>query len=101
MAVIYEWDCETVADGESVDHEDGEVIDHCHGPSFREVSEWSKRNPCESGFRHALVLVRDDDDRRAWAYVEGGKLPEWFTDAEGNDWARVPKRFHAEVSKGA
>lgn len=97
MAVQYEWDCETVADGDTTTFEDGEVIDHAHGTSYQAVLEWSKRYPAEAGFRHQIVLVRDDEDGRSWAYVEDGKLPEYFTDAEGADCAKVPQRFVREV----
>lgn len=100
MTVIYEWDCETVADGESEDHEDGEVLDHFHAETYREVAARAATTP-EPGCRHAIVLVRDDDDRRAWAYLEDGALPSEFTDADGTDYARVPKRFHAEVARNA
>lgn len=98
MTVQYEWDCETVADGDSTNFEDGEVIDHAHGTSYREVVEWSNRHPAEPGFRHEIVLVRDDDEGRSWAYVQGGRLPHYFTDAEGADCAKVPQRFVREVT---
>lgn len=97
MAVTYEWDCETVAAGDSEQFEDGEVIDHAHGATYKEVLAWSAANPPQAGFRHALVLVRDDDEGRSWAYVEDGKLPQYFTDADGADAAKVPQRFHREV----
>ena len=49
----------------------------------------------------ALVLIRDtfnaiDEDLvdRQWAYVQDGKLPEFF-----DGGSRVPKRFHAEINK--
>lgn len=98
MTVIYEWDCETVADGESWRFEDGEVIEHTHGSSFAEVMAWASENPPERGIRYELVLVRDDDKGRSWAYMTNGKLPEYFTDADGSDAAKVPKRFHQEVN---
>ena len=98
MSVTYEWDCETVAAGDQ-DFEDGEVIDHAHGANFKDVKKWSKSNPCAQGFKHALVLVRDDDEGRSWAYLdENGMLPKYFTDAEGGDAAKVPQRFVREVA---
>ncbi len=97
MAVQYEWDCETVADGDSSQFEDGEVIDHSHGETFKSVVDWSKNNPPSPGFRHEIVLVRDNDDGRSWAYVVDDQLPEFFTDADGRDAARVPQRFVREV----
>lgn len=99
--VIYEWDCETVADGDSNDFEDGEVISHLFGDSFQEVKRLSKLNPPEQGFRHEFVLVRDDEEGRSWAYVEGDKLPEFFTDADGADGAKVPQRFVKEIATNA
>jgi len=106
MSVIYEWDCETVADGDQECYEDGECIEHSHGASFADVLRWSEANPPLLGTRHEIVLVRDDDADRLWAYAERivrhGKpdrymLPEVFTDANGDDATRVPKRFHEEV----
>lgn len=36
--------------------------------------------------------------RRAWVYLDGSKLPEWFTDGNGCDYRKVPQRFHREVA---
>lgn len=33
---------------------------------------------------------------QSWAYVEGGKLPQWFRDSAGNETHKVPMRFHTE-----
>jgi hypothetical protein len=98
MTVYYEWDCEVVADGDSEAHEDGECIEHHHGRSFADVLAFIKTQP-EAGTRHQIVLVRDDDRSRSWAYVTLDKLPTHFTDADGADYARVPQRFHAEIEK--
>ena len=99
MTVYYEWDCETVADGESSEYEDGEVIEHSHGLSFQDVMKWAKTNKPETGTRHEIVLVRDDDNGRSWAYVNDGKLPERFTDANGIDKTKIPKRYLEEIIK--
>jgi hypothetical protein len=99
--VIYEWDCETVANKEHPDYGEDDVIDHAHGESFKDVRNWSSQWPPGDGERHELVLVRDDDDGRTWAYLHNGKLPEFFIDAYGVDRTRVPKRFHAEVERAA
>lgn len=96
MTVVYEWDVETVAAVESDDHEQDECVDHYHTESFAEAQRVAATQ-APDGFRHQIVLVRDDDEGRSWAYVNG-KLPEFFTDADGHDTARVPKRFHAELS---
>lgn len=99
MTVCYEWDCEIVADIESDDFEDNEVIEHIHGDSYKWVREWSANNPCGSGRRYDIVLVRDDDNGRSWAYIEDGKLPEYFTDAFDRVTAKVPKRFVQELAQ--
>jgi hypothetical protein len=98
MTVVYEWDRETVADGDSEDYEDGEIIDHCHAASYAEVLADSKEQPPE-GCRFEIVLVRDDDNGRSWAYVEDGKLPEFCKDAYDCNAGKVPKRFHDEVAR--
>lgn len=99
MSVEYEWDCETVAVGDSDKYEDGECIDHAHGASYAEVLAWSMRSPASLGERYAIVLVMDDDDGRAWAYMKDGQLPDSFVDAYGHEVRKVPKRFHAEVAR--
>jgi len=98
MTVTYEWDCETVADGDSADFADGDIVEHAHDSSFRDVHAWADQYPCEPGRRYELVLVRDDDEGRSWAYVTEGTLPARFTDANGADAAKVPQRFHREVA---
>lgn len=86
--ITYEWDLE------EFDTETGDIIDHNHSDNFPGV-------PNEPNIR--LVLVRDEWDglagddfdwscelkHRAWCYVDGQTLPEFF-----DDGARVPKRFH-------
>lgn len=54
----------------------------------------------EEGMTSRIVLVRDDDKGRSWAYLEDGELPSHFEDAYGVKVAKVPGRFHEEVSKG-
>jgi len=98
MAVVYEWDCETVADGDCDLHEDEEVIDHCHSASYQEALRDAAK-PTEPGFKHLIVLVRDDGDRRSWAYMEGDRLPEFHIDGDGRNYKAVPKRFHQEVER--
>ena len=97
-SVGYEWDVEVVADGDTVEHEDGEVLEHDHCGSYAEAKRKASEMPPE-GCRFVIALVRDDQDRRAWAYVEGGKLPETFTDGLGHEYKTVPKRFINEVIK--
>lgn len=83
MKTIYEWDYETV-------NKDGDIIDHNHADKLTEFSEVCKTD--------TLVLVRDSDNERAWAYVENGKLPEFFSDAYQRPTTKVPKRFHKELA---
>ena len=86
----YEWDCETITDGD--------VVDHMYG-ACNEVLAWSHANPCEPGSQHKLVLVRDDPVSRSWAYITpDGQLPPHFRDAYGVATARVPQRFANELA---
>lgn len=85
--VKYEWDYETV--------EDGDIIDH---NPVDKLSEFG-----EGDVTDTLVLVRHSGNEnaglkeRCWAYVTDGKLPEWFVDDYGNPQYKVPQRYHAEL----
>jgi hypothetical protein len=83
--INYEWDIETT-DG------DGDIIDHNHRDRLNQYY----KEELEDG---DLVLVRTDLEGRSWAYVENGKLPEYFLDSFGVTIAKVPKRFHQELEK--
>lgn len=96
MAVHYEWDVEEQTAHESEGFEEGEVLEHWHSDTYAEAKKNAAREP-DPGTVHKIVLVRDDDEGRSWAYMENGKLPEYFEDAYGQPHAKVPKRFHAEV----
>lgn len=100
MAVEYEWDVELQAAVDSDDHEEGEVLDHDHQLSYADAMKRAAM-PTPDGFRSVIVLVRDDDAGRSWAYVENGKLAEKFSDANGSDVAKVPACFAKEVEKAA
>src|ERR1051326_6044506 len=82
--IAYEWDIET-------QDKRGEVIDHYHLQSLADG------DPLQS--LESLVLVQDDADGRAWAYVVNGVLPENFTDAYDRPVARVPDRFPKELTR--
>lgn len=100
MAVYYEWDCEEVSDIEQEGYAVDDIIEHYHSRTYKEALAISQTTPPE-GSRWDIVLVRDDDDRRAWAYMmdgEDGNPPEWFCDADGREYKRVPKRFFNEVA---
>ena len=96
MTVIYEWDVETV---QTYEDGDNDVLDHYHTETYADAVRYTAAQPPESGISYKIVLVRDDDDRRSWAYVEDGKLPDWCSDAYEHHWGRVPKRFHKEVAR--
>ena len=83
--INYEWDIETV-------DEHGDIIDHHHADKLKEYP----KDYTKSG--GDLVLVRDDNYGRSWAYVQRGFLPEYFTNAFGGNTAKVPMRFHKELN---
>jgi hypothetical protein len=91
MTVSYEWDVEVVQDDD-----ENEVLEHLHQSAFADCQKVAAK-PADEGCRHDIVLVRDDDDGRSWAYIEDGKLPSHFEDAGGTAVAKVPQRFHKEV----
>ncbi len=92
MSVSYEWDVETV--------KEDDVQEHAHSETLREALDFLASEKPPAGCRFEIVLVRDDSDRRAWAYLEDdGSLPSCFYDADGHPYRRVPKRFHDEVKK--
>lgn len=94
MRVFYEWDVE------SVDTETGDVTDHNHFDSYAEAVEFADGEP-DDGEEYKVVLVRDDDNGRSWAYVEDGKLPGHFEDAYCRNVAKVPQKFVREVERAA
>jgi hypothetical protein len=101
--VHYEWDAEQV-NITDIDPETGEpyndVQDHNHNDIDTVLSEIA-----EEGCRVDVVLVRNvgnEDDGlvdRQWAYVEDGKLPEFFEDAYQKPLCRVPQKFHVELRR--
>ncbi len=107
MNTRYEWDAEQVAVYASESYEEGEVIEHHFADSLKEARQTvrSRSYNADAGTLssegYELVLVRDDDGGRSWAYMENGKLPTHFRDAFGSEGARVPQRFHREVEKAS
>jgi len=97
---VFEWDCETVIDGATDEHEDGEVIDHCHTATFAKAMDYFNR-PSQPGTKHVVCLVRDDDDTggRSWAYVQDSRISKHFWDAYDRAVGIVPRRFVQEVAK--
>lgn len=98
MAVTYEWAVETTTNVDTGEYEKGEILDVNHFDTFAEAKEHAD-GPCWAGCEEVLVLVRDTDSDRAWAYMVDGKLPTHFTDAYGRAVAKVPERYHREVAK--
>ena len=91
--VRYEWDVETVTIADTAEWEEGEVLDHNHRDSKADALRCAAATPPE-GTRYEVVLVRDDDESRSWAYLlPDGTMPEFFLDAIGDEVARVPKKF--------
>ncbi|MGL6289260.1 MAG: hypothetical protein ACRC2H_01070 [Silanimonas sp.] len=91
MAIRYEWDFEYV-------DEHGDITDHHHCATFREVKQVEARNKGAG----RIVLVRTNDrpyGEREWAYLgDNGKLPSHFNDSGDGRGAHVPLRFHVEVA---
>ena len=92
MAVFYEWDVELV-DSESLD-----ILDHYVQDSYQACLEQMEEAP-DDGCHWTVVLVRNADKGRSWAYIVDGKLPDVFKDSMGDEPAKVPDRFHKEVEK--
>lgn len=88
--IIYEWTLETIQDGEIIDSE------------FSDVLCFNKADL--PGNDLGIVLNEGNEDNglnnRLWAYVKDGKLPEYFTNAMGeNTGYKVPQKFHIELQK--
>lgn len=99
--VGYEWLIEEVSDGDTDDHEDGEVLECYHEDTAVAMFKRMETAP-PAGTRYAYGLVRNIWSHtegvidRAWCYVEDGELPAMFSDSGGADSARVPKKLRAE-----
>ena len=88
MPVTYEWDIETIDDH-------GDIVDHNHCNNARDMIRWYKDNPANQD----MVLVRDNEYGRSWAYVKGRKLPESFLDANLVPVGKVPMNYQREFIK--
>ena len=95
-----------------------DIVDHLFQDSFKgclkEIAEldfealehYKNASPYSDQIKNVrgeVVLVRTDwkpGGVRAWAYLKkDGTLPEFFTDAFGNNCGKVPARYHGEVKK--
>ena len=88
--IVYEWDVEWV-------DENGDIEEHMHQSSFSDCLK--EADSPEEGMTKRIVLVRDSDKGRSWAYLRNdGTLPHHFLDASDKPVARIPIRFSKEVS---
>tara|TARA_R110000822_G_C14886683_1_gene447233 strand:+ start:110 stop:424 length:315 start_codon:yes stop_codon:yes gene_type:complete len=90
----YEWDFETVC------KKYGDILDHNHSDKLLGLPT----HDTETEFDR-LVLVKNiyrnwDLAEQTWAYVEDGKLPEYFSDAWQREDSKVPQRFHKKLARG-
>ena len=89
--ITYEWTLEIIEDGEIIDSQFQDILSDI---------------PKEDLPGNDLGLVTNEGNEidgvtgRLWAYVKDGKLPECFTNADGQPVEyKVPQRFHIELSK--
>lgn len=96
--ITYEWDMEEY--DIAADNSEAEIVDHYHGDKLIDIG-------FPSDHKQKLVLVRDDDNGRLWAYVDESRmLPKYFSrpEADGKYYetnVKVPQRFHREIAKTA
>ena len=93
MNAFYEWDVEVCTDDEFED-----IEDHLFQRDYAGCLKELQQGATYDGTKKRIVLVRDDEKGRSWAYLEDGKLPEHFLDAYSNETAKVPKQFRDEVT---
>lgn len=91
MGAQYEWDVEVV-------DPNGDIEDHLHQTSFADCVKVAAEET-QPGYTRSIVLVRDDDKGRSWAYLEDGALPEELLDAYDRPAAKTPQRFRKEVER--
>lgn len=100
----YEWDIETVTTPqEGVADWEEEILDHDHRDRLAEFdpedvkAALAGKVDAETGHKLKLVLVRDSEQGRAWAYVEDKRLPSHFSDAGHRQTAYVADKWHDEL----
>ena len=99
MTISYEWDCELHRELHTAGEPSELQMPFSYTTDYRRVKEFIEATIPDKDCEFVAVLVRTDDDNRAWAYVEDGKLPEFFLDAYNSEYRKVPKKFHDEVAK--
>lgn len=91
----YEWDKEEY--DIAADDPKAEIIDHNFGEKLVDVGF-----PCVK--TELLVLVRDSEQGKLWAYVDDSRmLPRYFSRPEADGKyhetnVKVPQRFHREIA---
>lgn len=95
--VSYEWDIEEWYYEDEKENEI-EVIDHNFADKLSDFPTIFLKNAVDQG---RLVLIRDDDNGRSWAYFSLTHTPEYFSvpESDGNYYetnVKVPKRFIEE-----
>lgn len=106
----YEWDAEEYYPNECVGInnnggmvEAGDIYDHNFANKAIDALKNVLQGSEDSRICFRLVLVRNvidkfgDLEERSWAYVEDGKLPEYFLDAFDKQTIKVPLRFITEL----
>lgn len=88
--ITYEWTLEVITEGDIVDND------------FSDALSFNK----DDLVGNDLGLVRNEGNEvagiedRHWAYVKDGKLPEYFTNAEGQSVSiKVPIKYHNELKR--
>ncbi len=96
MSMNYEWDVELII---TYDENTNDVEEHYFQDTYADCLKQAAE-PLEDGYSYEIVLVAtsDDGDERWWAYIEDGKLPEFFEDAYQRKMRKIPQRFHEEVN---
>lgn len=96
--VGYEWDLEEY--NINADDPEAEIIDHNHGGKLIDVGFPSDKS-------QKLVLVRNSEAGRLWAYVDESRmLPKYFSrpETDGKYYetdVKVPQKFHREIARVA
>jgi hypothetical protein len=94
----YEWDIETYNDDEIIDHDHRDKLSEF--PAEDLLQAINQDQVSLNGEFTRLVLVRTNENGRAWAYItDDGKLPDQMLDAYDRPVCKVPKRFHEEFAR--
>lgn len=86
----YEWTLEEIQDGEIIDS------------SFLDTLSFDKAYLAGNDLGLVLNIGNENTgvSERYWAYVKDGKLPEYFTNENGESIGyKVPVKFHNELKK--